>query len=342
MAADTPAPSGDGFTDAARTADAIEAQPEKPDWLSWALLVILAVIWGGSFTFTALAVRELPPITVAACRLGIAACVLFPIAYAIGGGAPSWRGETNRRIWLHAFGAAAAANAIPFSLLGWAQDGRIDSSLAAIFMAATPLIVLPLAARFVPGERLTAQKVIGFGVGFIGVALLIGVDALGGVGGDVVEILAQFACLGAATGYAIGSIIVKRAPATDPISFGALTVGLAALLAAPVALIVEQPFASPWRIEALGPVLWLGLAPTAMAMVLLMIVIRRRGPTFLGLVNYQVPVWGLIFGVAFLGETAPPQTPAALAAILGGVALSQGAHRPVIARLKALTRGASD
>ncbi len=308
--------------------------PRRPDRLSWAILIALGVIWGASFSFTSVAVRDLPPISVAAIRLVLGALLLAPIAVAMAGGLPSPRGRDGKRIWLFALGAAVFSNAGPFALLAWAQDGHIASGLAAIFMAATPLIVLPLAAWLVAGERMTTTKTIGFVVGFAGVAILIGVDALGGLGGGWIEILAQLACLGAATGYAIGAVVIKRAPPTHPMGYAALTLVLAAVIAAPIALIADRPFEIEWTLESAFAMLYLGALPTALAMLLLLTVIRRRGPTFLAMVNYQVPVWGMTFGVVFLGEEAPAQAPMALAIILAGVAISQGAHRALLQRLR--------
>lgn len=304
----------------------------KRDLLSWAILIALAIIWGGSFTFTTLAAKDLPPITIAAARLAIGAALLLLIAALRH--APA-AGAINRQAWLFALGGAFFSNAAPFTLLAWAQSGHVDSSLAAIFMATTPLVVLPLAAAFVPGERMTLTKTLGFTAGFVGVALLIGVEALGGLGGSWIQILAQCACILAASGYAIGSVLLRLAPAIDPIVLSARTLLLAAILAVPVAFLAEAPQDAAWTMRSTLAVLYLGVLPTALAMFLLLIVIRRRGPTFLSLVNFQVPVWGMIFGIVFLKETAPAQAPLALILILGGVAIAQGLHRPLLRRWRA-------
>lgn len=309
-----------------------ETPAARPDLTAWLLLAALGMIWGGSFATTGAAVATLPPLTVAAARLVLAAALLLPLCYWLADGLPSRRTETGKRIWLAALGAAFAANAAPFALLSWAQT-HIPSGLAGVFMASLPLIVLPLAARFVPGERMTAAKLAGFTVGFVGVGVLIGGDVLSGLGGGgLVSLLAQFACLAAAAGYAVGSIITKLSPRTHPTSFGAATMLLAAPMATALAFAVEAPFAANWTPAASLAVIFLGVFPTALAMLMLYEVVRRAGPSFLSLVNYQVPLWALAFGVAFLGETPPAQTPWALALILAGVAISQGAVRRLFAR----------
>ncbi|MEL6979644.1 MAG: DMT family transporter [Pseudomonadota bacterium] len=301
--------------------------PTGGDLLSWALLMALGLIWGGSFTLVGFAVDSLPPLTVAATRLIIGAAALIPLAFWLGDGLP-WIGDAyGRAFWLSALGVAFAANAAPFALLSWALT-ITPSGLGGVFMATVPLIVLPLAARFTPGEPMTLRRTLGFLIGFAGVVALIGVDALGDLGGGGWEILAQLACLAVACGYAVGSILTKRAPPSHSLSFGAAAIGLAALMLIPPTLALEQPFAAPWSLESAVAVLFLGLLPTALAAVLLFIVVRRRGPGFLSLVNYLVPLWALGFGVALLGEAMPAQTPIALGLILAGVFIAQSKARP--------------
>lgn len=287
--------------------------------LNWLMLATLGVMWGGSFTVVGVAVSELPPLTVAAGRLAIGAIALLVIATVSGAGLPR---RSERGVWLTALGAALASNAVPFTLLAWGQQ-HIASGVAGVFMATMPLITLPLAHLFVPGERMSLIRSVGFFIGFVGVMVLIGFDVLAQIGGAGIEVLAQLACLLAATGYAVGSIIAKRGPKAHPISFGAATLILAALAITPVALIHDPLAEIAWSWRNVAAVTWLGLGPTAFAMVVLYLVIQRAGPSFLSLVNYQVPVWAMIFGVLFLDETIPLRAPAALALILCGVALSR-------------------
>ncbi len=311
-------------------ADASAGWLARVDWISWGLLGALGVIWGGSFTAVGFAVQDLPPLTVAAGRLWVAALALIPLAYAMGEGLPRWRGENGRRIWLHALGVGIATNALPFSLLAWAQT-HVTSSLAGLMMAALPLIVLPLAAAFVPGERMTLVKIAGFLLGFVGVATLFGFDAFAGLGrGGDVALIAQVACLLAVTGYASGSVISKLCPPVHPVSFAAAAIMIGALLIAPIVLLAEAPFTAPWTAGSAAAVAGLGLLPTALAMILLLALLKRTGPSFLSLVNYAVPVWAMLFGILLLGEALPERAALALMLILGGVALSQGAGKALL------------
>jgi drug/metabolite transporter (DMT)-like permease len=209
------------------------------------------------------------------------------------------------------------SNALPFALLSWGQR-FVTSGFAGISMAVVPLLVLPLAHVFVPGERMTPRKVAGFLVGFVGVVLLIGPGAAAGDGTGP----ARLACVAASCCYAVGAIITRLAPPGPFLSFGAggLLVATAAIL--PLALGIEGWPAEPGLPALLG-LLYLGIFPTALATVMLVYVVQSAGPSFLSLVNYQVPVWAVVIGLVVLGEALPPQFLAALGLILAGVAVSQ-------------------
>lgn len=322
--------------EAAPTDPASPNAAQRPDAIAWALLIALGVIWGGSFATTGAAVRELPPLTVAAARLAIGAALLIPLSFLVGGGMPSIRTDQGRRLWLAALGCAFFANAAPFTLLAWAQT-EISSGLAGVLMAGLPLINLPLAAWLVPGENMTGPKVVGVVIGFFGVAILIGVDALAQFGGGgALALVAQLACLLAATGYATGAIIARLAPRAHPVSFGAATILLAAIMLAPFAFALESPgvlWSGALSAAAQLSILFLGLFPTALAVIMLYAVVQRASTGFLSLVNYQVPVWAMVFGALLLGESVPPQTPFALVLILLGVAVTQGLTPQRLAKL---------
>jgi len=255
---------------------------ESGGWQNWVRLAALGLIWGASFTAVGVAIDDYEPLTIAAIRLIIAALILVPIAL--------WRHgvPSDARIWLFALIAAIVSNALPFTLLNWGQK-FIASSVAGVFMAALPLIVLPLSHFFVPGQTMSMRKIVGLTLGFVGVLLLIGLDALSQLGGGGYQLLAQ----------------------------------LAAIIATPIALSVEgMPEFSGW--VGLGALLYLGAVPTALAMVVLLVILDKAGPLFLSLVNYQVPVWAIVFGAIFLGEEIPARLGVALLMILIGVAISQG------------------
>lgn len=295
--------------------------PSQPTAAAWGALVLLGLIWGASFLGIALALTGFGPFSVAASRITIAAVILCALAFAFGPGLPPAGTTIGRRIWLHCVGMGVFSNVLPFVLLSWGQQ-RVSSGFAGISMAVVPLLVLPLAHVFVPGEQMTPRRVAGFIVGFAGVALLIG--PVGGQG--EADLLPRLACVAASCCYAVGAIITRLAPRGPHLAFAAGGLLVATVLILPVALAVDGlPGAPPPA--ALAGVLYLGVLPTALATVLLVYVIQSAGPSFLSLVNYQVPVWAVLIGMVVLGEALPPQFLGALALILGGLAVSQARLR---------------
>jgi drug/metabolite transporter (DMT)-like permease len=295
-----------------------DAMPRpSPTPIDWLLMVLLGVIWGGSFLAIEVALTGFGPVTVAAGRIFIAAVILTSLAFALGHGLPPLGTARGRRIWLHCIGMGLCSNALPFALLAWGQR-QVTSGFAGITMAVVPLLVLPLAHLLVPGERMTRQKAAGFVLGFAGVALLVG----GGTAAEDPAWLARLACIAASCCYAAGAIITRLAPAGPQLAFGAGGLLVGAVVILPVALAAEG-WPAPPPAAALAAVAYLGVFPTAIATVMLVRVVQSAGPSFLSLVNYQVPVWAVILGLAVLGETLPPQFLLALALILLGLAVSQ-------------------
>lgn len=286
----------------------------------WLLLACLGLIWGASFPTTRVATEAFEPLSLAALRLVIGAAALGFVLIMRGEWLPPL---SERRFWLFAIGGAIFTNAAPFTLLSWAQR-HVDSGLAGVAVATVPLFVLPLAHVFVAGERMTWRKIVGFLIGFTGIVVLIGPDVLAGIGGEATIALAQLACIATAFCYASGSIIAKKAPQLGLLRFGAASLILAALMMTPAALIAEGAPDITASTSGLIAVLYLGLIPTGLATVFLLTVINSAGPSFLSLVNYQVPIWAVIFGATFLGERVGWELGAALLLIFVGLAIGQG------------------
>ena len=293
--------------------------------LNWVFLIILGIIWGGSFMGAKLALTGFGPLTVAALRLAIATTILVGFAYMFRNGLPKWQTPTDKLIWLHIFGMGLFTNAIPFTLLNWGQL-RVASGFAGVSMAVVPLLILPLAHFLVAGDRMSRRKVLGFIIGFAGVVILLGPNTFLGASGDPLEPLARLACVGAASCYAIGSIITRRCPPVGLLSYSAAGLLVGTLGIVPLALYYEGVPAMPETISALG-ILYLGVFPTALATIMLVYIINKAGPSFMSLVNYQVPIWAVTFGVVFLGEELPPSFLGALALILLGLSVSQWQRR---------------
>lgn len=287
----------------------------------------LGLAWGGTFLVMELALQGMPPFWLAAARIAFGAVLTCAVWAARGGrlfgSAPSaWQ-------WLNLVVIGLLSSALPFMLLSWGQQ-YVTSGFAGVSMASVALIVLPLAHLFVPGERLTLRRGLGFAIGFAGVSILIGDQALESTGLSL-ELPGRIACLGAAACYAVSSVQMRALPPVEPVGLSAILLLIGAAGVIPAALIVEGVPALP-DAPTLGYVAFLGLVPTAAANLLRVTLVRSAGPVFLSLVNYMVPVWSILLGAWLLAEPLPPSLLSALALILCGVALSQyGALRRLFA-----------
>lgn len=292
-----------------------------PTRANWAVLGFLGLVWGASFMGVTLALRGFGPLTVAAGRIALGALVLATFARASGRHMPRLSAPDGAVIWLCAVTMGLFSNALPFFLLSWAQS-HVASGFAGVSMAAGPLITLVLAHFLIPAEQITLRRLIGIIIGFFGVAVLIGPEALIS-NGSRLEGPARLACVGAAGCYSIGSIIARLCPEVDRRAFASAVLVAAAVLIVPVAIAVEGPPQGVPPLTALVALVALGLIPTALAQVLLVSLVRDAGPSFTSLVNYQVPVWSVILGTLILSEPLPASLIWALLLILAGLALSQ-------------------
>ncbi len=284
----------------------------------WALLLALTALWGSAFMLTKVALAGIPPGWVVTGRLALAAALLLPLA--------AWRGALlprDRRAWVFFALIAVLGNVLPFWLISWGQRG-IDSGLAGILMAVMPLAVLALAHLFIPGEGLTRRRLAGFALGFVGVAVLFGPEALAegfqapGSGAPG-TLLAMLAVLAGALCYAVSAILARLRPAHGALPTAALVTLLAAGLSLPLALAWEPlPTQLPgWG--AISAVAALGVFATATAAVVYFRLIAAAGPSFAAQLNYLIPPWAVAMGILFLGESPRPHHLYGLGLILAGV-----------------------
>ncbi|MEQ6202655.1 DMT family transporter [Sulfitobacter sp. HNIBRBA2951] len=297
--------------------------------LSWFMIAILGLTWGGTFMVTEVALAGgMPPFWLAASRIAFAAVLMGLIWAALGCplfGAPTTGADKRNLVII-----GGLSSAVPFSLLAWGQQ-YVTSGFAGVSMAAVALIVLPLAHFTVAGEQMTLRKTIGFVIGFVGVVILIGAQAFE-TSGSAFETSGRIACVLAASCYAIGSIMLRRLPAAHPIGLATVLLMIGACITVPLAWAVEGPPPVPSK-EILAVLAFLGLIPTAGANFLRVLVVRSAGPVFMSLVNYQVPVWSVVLGSLILGEALPRSLLLAMTLILIGVGLSQyGALRRLFRR----------
>jgi drug/metabolite transporter (DMT)-like permease len=284
----------------------------------WAILVALALIWGGAFFFISVAVSSVPPLTYVWLRLSIAAAGLWLFL--------RWKGEAlglPRPVWRSMLVLALLNNVIPFALFGWGQT-HIASGLASILNATTPIWGVVVAHLFTRDERMTGRKIAGVLLGFGGVAMMIGPSLLANIGTGA---LAQLACVAASLSYAVAAVWARRFKAMGlppmTVTTGQLTVGAAVML--PVALLFDRPWLQPLPpATAWAAILALALLCTAFAYVLYFRLIDSAGATNALLVTLLVPPTAILLGAAFLGEALAPQDFAGLGLIALGLAAIDG------------------
>ena len=284
----------------------------------WAMVATLGFIWGANFLVTELALRGVSPSWLAASRISVAALVMM-VVWSLRGRV-LWRATPRHADWALLAFVGLTATTLPFTLIAWGQQ-HVTAGFAGVSMASVALIVLPLAHILVPGEFMTWRKTLGMIIGFCGVILLIGVRAFETTDATL-EPFGRLACLGGAFCYAVSSIGMRRMGPIDPIGLASVMMIIGAMTAVPLAAFAEG---APHYADAqtVWVVIFLGLVPTAGALLLQIDVVRNAGPVFMSLVNYQVPVWAVALGAWLLSEPLPPSLMIALAFILSGVALSQ-------------------
>lgn len=281
-----------------------------------AMLIALAALWGASFMFIKVAVRELTPATLIVGRLGLAAITLgLLVPFVVG------TGETMRQLrgyagWLVV--VALVNTAIPFWLLSWGET-RIDSGLASIIQAAVPIFNAVLAFVAFREVRVTGTRLLGVVVGFVGVALLVGAQPQG-------KVLGAIAVVGMAFCYGVGGLLTGRhLSRVRPIVVALASTSIATLVALPVG-VAEAPHHMPgWK--TIGSVVMLGVPGTALAYLLFFGLITGAGAAYASLVTYLIPPIALAYGAVFLGERFGATAFGGLALILGGVALGTGGVR---------------
>lgn len=292
------------------------SRPMNP--LEWAILLTLSVIWGGAFFFNAVAVAEIPVFTVVVARVGIGALVLYTLLRLTGRTMP-----TDRRAWTAFFGMGLLNNAIPFSLIVCGQQ-HIASGVASILNASAPLFTVFLAHLLTDDEKLSGGRLAGVVVGFVGVAVMIGLDGAQALGAPV---LAQLACLAAAFSYGLAGIFGRRfhAMGIAPMATATGQVTASSILLLPMMLFVDRPWQLPAPgTQAIAAVLGLALLSTALAYILFFRILATVGATNVLLVTFLIPVSAILLGIAFLDETLQARHLAGMALIGAGLAAIDG------------------
>ena len=298
----------------------------------WGMLLTLSMLWGGAFFFNGVAVRELPVFTIVVSRVALAALILLAVLRLSGERLPA-----GRQVWAALLVMGLLNNVFPFTLIVGGQQ-HIASGVASILNASTPLFTVVFAHFLTADEKFDPGRLAGVVIGFLGVAVMIGLDTAQALGADVV---AQLMCLAAAVSYAFAGIYGRRfrALGISPMATAAGQVTASSAVLMPLMLVVDRP----WTLEmpslaALGALVGLAALSTAFAYVLFFRILSTAGATNLALVTFLIPVSAILLGVLFLGETLLARHLAGMVLIGLGLAALDG--RPWRALRRRLAGGA--
>lgn len=313
---------------AASAVSPVSAPPGSPrralsDWR--AKFVLLSLIWGMSFLFIKIGAEVLSPMQLTLGRMATGALPLLVVLLLRGGRLPR-----SPRLWGHMFVAALLLNTVPFTLFGFAAQ-LIPSALMGIVNASTPLFGVVFSMLLLSDERPDRDRVLGLGIGFLGVLTVFGVwRSLGEVAvSDGDAVLGMLFVVGATVCYGIGTPYLRRFVAGS--SHGALELSTLQLLLGSVPLVVlvplftEMPTGVTWQVVA--AVSTLGVFGTGVAYILQYAVVREAGATVATTVTYVAPVVAIAAGVVLLGETLSWNQPLGAVVIILGAALCQGVIR---------------
>lgn len=284
----------------------------------WGYLLLLALIWGCTFFFVALALRGFPALTLVLVRVAIAAAILLVVIAIAGIPLPR-----EPRAWIAFAQMSILNNVIPFTLINWGQT-RIASGVASILIATTPLFTSVVAHFATSDEKMTPQRVVGVAVGFVGVAIMIGGSFWGALGNDLAG---ELALLGAAVAYALSSVFARRfnVMGVAPLASATGLLTASTFLMLPLVLIFDQPWMLPAPgLDAVLAVLGLAVLGTAVGYMIYFRLAATAGATNLMLVTFLMPVTAILLGVAVLSEQLEQRHIVGMALIAFGLAAIDG------------------
>ncbi len=302
------------------TAHAKSTGPDyKPALIEYLLLGLLALLWGSSYLFLKVAVSEIPPITLIALRVGGAAVFLAVVMMVRGRTLPR-----EPKVWRMLAIQSGFTSIGGWTILAWGQQ-FVDAGLASVLNSTSPLFVFTFTALITRHEPLGPRKLVGVLMGFAGVVLIVGVDALAGLGQAVAG---QLACLVGAMLYAGAAIYGKKVAGIGALetAFGTMVWATAVLV--PMAFILEDPLALRPSLPALGATACLSILSTGAALLIYFRLIRTLGSLGVASQAYLRAGLGVVLGVVVLGETLTPPVAAGLCAAILGVALLNTSWKP--------------
>jgi drug/metabolite transporter (DMT)-like permease len=275
-----------------------------------ALLVLLATLWGGSYTFIKLGVATIPPVTLIAARTLIAGVLLLVVMHARG-----LRLPRDAATWRRFLFQACLNSVVPWTLIAWGERS-LDAGLATILNSTSPIFTFFLSLAIAGHEAPTLRKLFGVAAGMAGICLIVGVQAFGGLGE---QLAAQIATVVATICYAGGAIFSRGFKGLDPMAPAAGSLLCGAAILVPVSLVVDRPWTLAPSMSSVLALLALAVFSTAMAFVLYFRLIQTLGSVGTTSQAYlRVPI-GVALGVIFLGETLSPTVWIGLGCVVFGV-----------------------
>jgi drug/metabolite transporter (DMT)-like permease len=294
----------------------MESDGPRLDGRSWALLLVLALLWSLSFIFIKVAGEEIPVFTLVLVRVGIAALALHVFVLATGRHYPR-----DPKMLLRYGVMGVLNNVLPFALIVYAT-ASLGAGAASILNATSPIFALLVAHTTTNDEKVTPPKLIGILLGLVGVAAMVGPDAIAGV---QTELIAASAMLLASFFYGAAAVFGRSFRAVDATVSATCQLSASTLLLLPIAFIVDRPWSLPLPSAiALSSAIALAILSTAVAYVIFYALIRRAGATNTILVTLLIPVGGMFLGWALLGEPFTPAEAAGMVLIGLGLVVIDG------------------
>ena len=281
----------------------------------WAMLVLLSVFWGGSFFFIEIALRGFQPFSIVFLRVFFAAIILVGVVHISGQRLPA-----SPRVWGAYFVMGALNNAIPFSLIVWGQT-LINSGVASILNATTPIFTVLMAHFLTSDERLTIRKFLGVSIGFFGVYVMMQPELKDGFSWRG---LGQIAVLGAAVSYSLAGIFGKRFKQTTPLVNSAGMLTCSSIIMLPPVLMNSAFSSSQPSVANIAAIFGLAIVSTVLAYLLYFRILSTAGATNVLLVTFLIPVSALLLGVGVLGEVIQFLEYAGMGCIFTGLIVIDG------------------
>ncbi len=286
----------------------------RPTSFDVAKLLFVGAVWGGAFLFVTLALEDFGPISIATWRVSLGAALLLMIAIVIGQRFP--RGWRN---WRFIFIVGCLNSAIPFFLISWGQQS-ISSAESALLVAMGTFVSLLLSHYTIHDERINRERVIGVGVGFVGVMVLVFWDLIESGTGNLPG---QIAVMIAGCSYAVSSVVSRRLTHLPMISTSAVTMASACLYMIPLAFLLEDPLPADVGVKSIVALIYLGVIATALAFTVRFFIIRANGAVFMSQVGYLVPLFGVIWSGLYFADAINLQTILSLALIMIGIMITR-------------------